>query len=331
MAANVGSPSAGAANGRPETHAVSEHMSETERFLFDLDGFLVVRGVLTPEELRALNAAVDAHADEACERLDPELRNAQERTPLAGSDASKGRRDLGGMLGWDKPHCEPFRALLDHPRLVPYLVDLLGAGYRLDHLPLVISQHKGSEGFSLHGGPLTKRGGLNPTLQYRCFNGDIYNSLLAMSVQLSDHNPGDGGFCVVRGSHKINFPVPEAMVNGSDMRDHLHQPVTKAGDIVFFSEATVHGALPWNGIHERRIALYRFAPATVAYGRSYFPAWPATMLQDLTPRQRAVLEPPYAERLDRPVLRPREEGPTTNGRSTKKKRFDREVFGTEYF
>ena len=40
--------------------------------------------------------------------------------------------------------------------LLPYLVELCGPGYRMDHLPLVITSQKGSEGFHLHGGPLTQ-------------------------------------------------------------------------------------------------------------------------------------------------------------------------------
>ena len=55
-------------------------------------------------------------------------------------------------------------------------------------------------------------------------------------------------------------------------------------------------------------ALYRFAPATFAYGRSYVPTWPAEMIQGLSEAQAAVLEPPYAERLDRPLVTPAAEG-----------------------
>jgi hypothetical protein len=51
--------------------------------------------------------------------------------------------------------------------------------------------------------------------------------------------------------------------------EHLYQPTTKAGDVVLWSEATVHGATPWRAPHERRIALYRFAPANMGYGRGY--------------------------------------------------------------
>jgi hypothetical protein len=65
--------------------------------------------------------------------------------------------------------------------------------------------------------------------------------------------------------------VPLDVVNGVSevFREHIHQPVTKAGDVVIWSEATVHGATPWRGEQQRRIALYRFAPANMGYGRGY--------------------------------------------------------------
>ena len=46
-----------------------------ERFLFDLNGFLVVRGVFSAEEVASANAAIDAHAGELHAR-EGQLRNA---------------------------------------------------------------------------------------------------------------------------------------------------------------------------------------------------------------------------------------------------------------
>jgi len=308
---------------------IRPEMSAEQKFFFDLNGFLVVRGVLSAEEVAAANAAIDAHSNGTLERSG-ELRNTRKGSPLGG-DGVTGRCDLAGLLEWPEPHCNPFRSLLAHPQLLPYLVELCGEGYRMDHLPFVISQKKGSEGFQLHGGPLNGKGKLSPSLQYRCEDGVFFNSLLAMSVVLSDHNPGDGGFCVVRGSHKMKFALPDAFKHGEIGSEHLHQPATKAGDVVFFSEATVHGAKPWLAEHERRVALYRFAPATCSYGRSYHPQWPAAMLQGLSEQQKAVLEPPYANRLDRPLVRPGEEDVAVESRADSKKAFDKAVFKTAYF
>jgi hypothetical protein len=113
------------------------------------------------------------------------------------------------------------------------------------------------------------------------------------------------------------------------------------------------GALPWAAEHERRVGLYRFAPATVAYGRSYLhqssaaatemlipgASWAPDMTEGMTDEQLAVMQPPYAERLDRPLLAREyasgsesgEGGITYRSRNERKKAHDRDVFKLEYF
>jgi len=46
-------------------------------------------------------------------------------------------------------------------------------------------------------------------------------------MQLSPSHAGDGGFCVVPGSHKANFPVPPALADLADaeLGEFVHQPV----------------------------------------------------------------------------------------------------------
>jgi len=309
-------------------------MSETDKYLFDLHGVVVVRGVLSPEEVAAANAAIDKHLPEFKVRHDAELRNTASGTPFAGDGATP-RLDLGGMLGWPSPDNEVFRSILAHPKLVPYLTELCGEGYRLDHQPLLIASDKGAEGFSLHGGSMDPDGNYVPYLAYHCQHGRMYNNLLACSVSLVDHPGGSGGFVCVRGSHKANFRIPRELINGeSDPGDCLYHPETKAGDVILFSEGTVHGASAWRMDYQRRLALYRFAPATVSYGRAYHPSWPAEYTAGATEAQLAVMEPPYNVRLDRKVVRGVEgEGfeMETKSRSTKKKEFDAECFGTKYF
>lgn len=182
-------------------------------YLFDLNGFLVLRGVFPPEQVAAANAAIEKRLPDMKERLAPELRNTKRGSPLAG-DESRGRKDLGQVLEWGLDS-EVFRRVLDHPRLVPMFHSLLGKGYRMDHSPFVIAQDKGAEGFALHGGTVDCRSGAyNPHLAYNFSHGTIRNALLAVSVVLSDHPPGAGGFCVVPGSHKSNFRTPESMCEG---------------------------------------------------------------------------------------------------------------------
>lgn len=328
----------------------SKFISSKCKYLFDLNGYIIVRGILNPKELNSANMAIDKRIDNlAKERKNNILRNTKEGTPLAGNGTT-GRKDLGGILEWTDT--DVFKSILDHPKLIPYFHEFCGEGYRMDHSPFIIIQDEGAEGFALHGGSIDVLSGeYNPHLAYSCIHGKIYNPLLAVSVVLSDHDRGDGGFVVVKGSHKSNFPAPISIINGElskeelqDEEDLLHQPVTKAGDIILFSEGTVHGARPWtNKDRQRRVALYRFSPPSVGYGRSYWPSWPEKILANLTNSQKAVLEPPYALRLDRPVLDLNSnlnENETINqdqvnikivSRQKEKKDFDKEVFGTDYF
>ena len=84
-------------------------MTDAEKYLFDVHGYLVIEGALSPEEVEAANAAVDHYADKIQIRPN-DLANGS--TTLQGKT---GRGDLGGMLTWEKPHCDAFRQMIAHP------------------------------------------------------------------------------------------------------------------------------------------------------------------------------------------------------------------------
>ena len=162
-------------------------------------------------------------------------------------------------------------------------------------------------------------GHFNTELQYSCRGGKMWNSLLAMSVCLCDVNAGDGGFCVVRGSHKLNFALPDSFANGHFGKEHIYQPEIRKGDVIFFSEATVHGALPWVAKDkQRRVALYRFAPATVAYGRMYKDNFGEGVLEKCSEEEKVVLMGPYANRVERSYVDVDSDGTVIIKKTTRK-------------
>ena len=199
-----------AASGQGLTHA--------QKYLFDLNGFIVLRNMFDADIVERANDAVDAHLDRLHERKG-QLRTSglygRESKALAG-DGQTGRMDLGGMLGWEAPHREPFREVLSHPSVAKVLNELVGVGYRLDHSPLLIAQEKGAEGHTLHGGAVTESGEPAWPLAYSFRHGHMRNQLLTVCMQLSEAGQGDGGFCAVPGSHKANFPVPPALADLDD-------------------------------------------------------------------------------------------------------------------
>ena len=50
--------------------------------------------------------------------------------------------------------------------------------------------------------------------------------LLTVCMQLAPARAGDGGFCIVPGSHKANFSVPPALADLADaeLSEFVHQP-----------------------------------------------------------------------------------------------------------
>jgi ectoine hydroxylase-related dioxygenase (phytanoyl-CoA dioxygenase family) len=277
-------------------------MTDREKYFYDINGYLVVRDFLTPAEVDALNAAFDANRH----------RMTEDRNSNTGGSPTLAGRKRGyfdGMLTWEQPWCQPFRDLLAHPKIIPYLNTLHGRGWRMDHSPFALFSTAGEEGLILHG-PGHNYFGL---AAYHYKNGQMRTGMVVFQYQLADVNEGDGGFCCIPGSHKANYPLPAAVRNYQEDQDWVVNPACKKGDLLIFDEATTHGTLPWKAAHERRSLLYRYSPHYLHYAGGYhittFPAW----VEELTEAQRAVLEPPY--HYNRPVIE--DDGVTvTRSRST---------------
>ena len=104
-------------------------MTDREKYLFDLQGFIVVHEALTVQQVQHLNEALDANQDKR-----------QEDQASATSKTLNGNQLRGlynGMLTWEQPWCQPFRDLLANPRIIPYLNTILGRGWKMDHHPFL--------------------------------------------------------------------------------------------------------------------------------------------------------------------------------------------------
>jgi hypothetical protein len=229
-------------------------MNAKEKYLFDLNGYLVVENVLTKEQLDKLNRAVD--------------------------ERQASGKPLGNILMWEE---QEFRNLIDNPILEPYLTEILGREYRLDH-EYPIFHKKGAPPLGLHGGGTP----YDPGQYYVFRNGNIYSGLTVVSFALTDIGPDDGGFCCIPGSHKSNFPCPPEYRHYEEMGPVIHVP-QKAGDVLIFTEALTHGTLPWQAEHERRSLLYKYCPAQISWAEHNRPQ---ELIDMLTERQRIILEPP---------------------------------------
>lgn len=254
-------------------------MNDREKFLFDLKGYLVLEDVLTPEEVLAANAAVDRHADLISDR-EPGLSGGA--APLEGrTGRGEFRRN---PLAFERPWCEPFRRMLAHPRVIDVFNEVLGPGFRLDHGPGLIRMVRGTEGHQLHGGMT-----FDPSQYHRFDHGRMQCGLCVAAWQLTDVKAGDGGFACVAGSHKSNYrPAPEVVRLEEDW-GCVRQIEARAGSVVVFNEALVHGTLPWQPAdRERRSVLFKYSPGYLSWG----PPHDECPMADPTEAERALYDPP---------------------------------------
>jgi hypothetical protein len=261
-------------------------LSEEDRYLFDVQGFLVVRQILSPALVDACNQALDAHPEWFHERgedarLDgrtlpgyhASAAKAWGSSPSPGLTGTHGRADISIDTG-----ASPFKDLVALPRAVRYMVGIIGPQIVFSGAGGFL-QTKGAEGLTLHNGgnpdgtepddAVDRRqrqfyswtNSARPDLQMRAGESRIIYSL-------TPSNPGDGGFVAIPGSHKGNLPAPLALrrLQSVGASAAVVQPALLAGDAVVFSENCTHGTGPWKSDTPRRALSYSYNPAYLSGG-----------------------------------------------------------------
>ena len=264
-------------------------MDARERYLWDLNGYLVVKGVLTDAEIAAANEVIDRYSEQI--KLDAVGVRSRDSETLQGT----GRPTLSGFLEMERPYCDPYRALLAHPALVYRLNVMMGKGFRLDHGPLLIGGAKGTEGLTMHGSGEPHR----PMVAYHHQNGETYVGGVTVTWYLADANAGDGGFACVPGSHKSGYAMPDGVRTADADLGVIVQPEMRAGDVLFFMDgALTHGTLPWTSDRPRRSVLYKYSARAAVRGGPALNViaperyWGEEMVEGMTEQQLAVMYGP---------------------------------------
>ena len=228
------------ANAVPDT---SVHpMSEYEKFLFDLKGFLVIPGVLTDEETRV----VREHTETLLQ--DPESLPEHHRAPIAG----------------------PAEFLIDHPRVMGLLQAVLAPKREHIRLESVFVSGRSAESGEDPWRPHVGGANLDPSLSYRYHNGRIYSGMTRIVWELNEVKKGQGGTYLVPGSHKANLAShqdgtwpKEADDPDSGVWETYGCP---PGSLVAFSEGVRHTGSPWtNPDNPRRAILIAYNHVTVRF------------------------------------------------------------------
>lgn len=240
-------------------------MNEEEKFQFDLQGFLVVKNVLSPQRCAELSDLAD------------------QVWPRQSSDGPY--RRTGSISQWHSAFLE----LIDHPKVLPYLIELIGARLRIDHDYCIFMQkHRSTH--QLHGGPHV----FESDHWYRYNDGVMRNGLTVATWSLTDVHAGDGGFACIPGSHKSNYLrfFPKDVARFERHADYVVQPRMNAGDVLIFTEALIHGTAEWTSEVERRALLFKYSPPHSTWSKH---PYDISQYPSATDQQKRLMAPPSVE------------------------------------
>jgi hypothetical protein len=202
-------------------------VSDRERFLFDLQGCLLLEGALSPDEVRSYRALV--RRQEAREHDDSWMANAKgSGKPSPTKEGASPRLRLNGL-----PRLDPgFDAIIDHPRVLPYLEEFMDR-------PQLVNTWSITKGPDAP--PSAWHRGLPPE-HYSARNGRIRSLMLNVVWFLDDNGPEDGCMVAVPGSHKNAIDIDLGAIPHGEMPG-ARPIVGRAGDVFLFSECVLHDGL----------------------------------------------------------------------------------------
>ncbi|MBL4806523.1 MAG: phytanoyl-CoA dioxygenase family protein [Rhodobacteraceae bacterium] len=270
-------------------HSSGNTPSDMDRYLFDLNGYLILRSALTAEQVAACNRSYDAY------------QTIDGRVNVNNVHVHSSDRQEGLMLQQLYEGGKVWEDLIDHPAWFDKIVHFLGTddpeNFDGHHGPAFIDECFGTIR-GKGGAQRLHSGGHVGTIrtQYRFHAGKFHCGQVNVLMALTDIGPGDGATMVIPGSHKSNIRHPQTVpvedrgkelsTDGIEGAIEVH---LNAGDAVLFVDAIMHGSARRTNAGKRRVAVYRYGPSWGYFRHPFRPS--AELLERLTPRQRSIIMP----------------------------------------
>ena len=245
------------------------NMSEHDRVVFDLKGYIVIPSVLNQSEIKEIKELVLQQKD-----------NPQSLPPH--------QRSLPGGA---------FASLIDRPEVMDVLLNVIDPDpekIRLENVFLSYRE-KGEGEWTPHAGGKTN----NPNYAYNFNDGRIYAGMTRVVWELTEVLEDKGGTCFIPGSHKANYNIRTNPLASIDRRDSgLWESYScPPGSLVIFSEALRHSADFWQNPNSPRVAIF------CAYNhinvRHHKPDIDPVVMEHLSPKHQRFFNDVYHPQFDR--------------------------------
>ncbi len=270
--------------------SVGQSLTDMERYLFDLNGFLVLRKALARDEVTACNSILDELQD---------CGPGEWRGHVQGHNFTGSHEGLNLQQIYEAG--EPFERLIDHPGWVEKVICCIGTdrpNFDGHHGTCFIDENFASirgpgQAIGLHSGGHERV----TRCQFRYHDGRFHCGQINILMAFTDIGPCDGATMVIPGSHKSNIRHPEfgigrmttetgTSVDGITGATEVH---LEAGDAILFVDAIMHGSARRTAPGQRRTAVYRYGPSWGFFRHPYRPS--AGLLSRLTHRRRRIVMP----------------------------------------
>jgi len=265
----------------------AEGPTDLEKYLFDVQGFILLRGAISPAELAAMNACID------------------EIPPMVPGEwyGYVHAHQFGGKNGVNLQQIyeagEPFEKMIDHPAYFEKVRTFVGGEDTFDYSygsmfidENFVSLRGPSEGIFPHSGGY----GCSKRTQYQIRNQKFLCGQVNVLTALTDVAEGDGQTVVVPGSHKANFPHPDVESarrldneTNADAITGAIRVTMYAGDVLIFVDGICHGAEPRLNSGQRRICVYRYGASWGNFRHGYQVS--PELLARLSPERRKIVRP----------------------------------------
>lgn len=250
----------------PATPPATSRLTDAQRADLERDGFLLLPGVLTPEQVAHFTAVVD--------RLDADFRAEK-------SMDGYGTVEIRNAIA--RPGGDGLLPLLDWPATFPLVADIFGWNIQLTTSHVFVRTPNPSEPPTFKAIDWHADG---PNPQFPTLGGvfpRLYGKIGFFLTDLSE--PDHGNLRVVPGSHK-SAKRPENDPETGEPKGAI-QVMTKPGDAVFFEQRTWHAVGPnYSTLPRKNVYIgycYRWMKAID------FVTQPAELLDKANPIQRQLL------------------------------------------
>ena len=247
--------------------------TEMEDYLFDLNGYLILRDAVSQEHVAEMNALAEGMLP-------------AEHDEWRGHVHCRGNADNIGLSQIIEGG-EPFERLIDHPSWIDHVNRYVGGDDGLFIDQNWWNKRGPGGGLTLHSGAHKRR----IRTQVRYHDGEFRCGQVVVILALNDIGPDDGPTMIVPGSHKSNLLHPA--FKGDDLSMANVEGAIKVplncGDAVLFVDCLAHGSALRTSPGHRLSLLYRYGPH---WGHDRFGFEPShALLERLTPERRKIIQP----------------------------------------